>query len=797
MEESEGVKKFALIDGKSVFYRGYYAMPNLTTKDGVSTGGVYGFASLALELLKKIEPDYVAVTWDKPKTNIRRRLEIYDQYKANRHAAPPSFYEQIPLLHELLDAFGWPLYEMDDYEADDLMGTLSQQANEQGITTIMISSDLDMLQLVDHDTELYALKKGLANLEKFDVAAFEEKYGLKVEQFLDLKSLKGDASDNIPGVPGIGEKTAIALLQEFGSLDAIYDNLDKVKPAWRTKLEAGKDSAYMSRELGRIWCDAPLKLDLTAVDVKKFDRAKLIEVLKKFEFSSLIRRLPDFITKDDVADNAVENLAFDFEETVDSPGIFFTLPNGKIVVNDGKALAEKLLTEGKKLPEIEFDTRIAGFLLGRVEKIGNEEQLKTVYEEQKARLAQIPSLEKLAHELDFPMQNLLAKIEARGVRVDVSILNEMSKDLAQLIAGFEREIWDMVGHEFNVSSAPQLSDALFKTLRLPTTRIKKSIRGYYSTGKKELDKLRGQHPIIDKITSVREVLKLKNTYTDALATMVDQNSYLHTDFRQDVTATGRLSSSNPNLQNIPTRTELGQKIRRAFVASPGKVLISADYSQFELRLAATLAGDTNLIEDFQDDSVDIHTKTAAEAYGVSFDDVTPEMRRHAKVINFGVLYGMSPHGLSAATDMSFGAAKDFIERYFRVRQPIRDFLDKTLEQAKTKGYVETLFGRRRPTPDVNSPNFMVREAAKRAAANMPIQGTEADLMKMAMLKIEDELGSIASQILQIHDSIIVECNPGDVSKISSKMREIMENIYPNIGVKLKVDVKSGENWGEL
>ena len=793
------MKKFALIDGKSVFYRGYYAMPNLTTKDGTPTGGVYGFASLAMELLKKIEPDFVAVAWDKPKTNIRKRLEIYPEYKAGRKPPPPDFYAQIPLLQELLSAFGWPLYELDDYEADDIMGTLSKEANEQGIHTVMISSDLDMLQVVDRDTELYALKKGLSNLEKFDLPAFEEKYGLKIDQFLDLKSLKGDASDNIPGVAGIGEKTAVSLLKEFGSLDEIYANLDKIKDSWRAKLENGKDSAYMSRELGEIWCDAPVKLDLAAVDAKNFNRAKLVEVLKKFEFNTLIRRLPEFITKNDSLPGGEtgENLAFDFDEPIDTSGIFFTLSNGKIVVNDGKALAKKMLAQGEDLLEIEFDTRIAGFLLGRIEKVGSVEQLKNIYKEQKTRLAQMPNLEKLARDLDFPMQNLLAKIEARGVRVDAAILNEMSADLAEKIAKLEHEIWDMVGHEFNVGSAMQLSGVLFDELKLPTTGIKKSARNYYSTGRKELDKLRGKHQIIDRIIEVREVLKLKNTYTDTLPALVGDDGKLHTTFHQDVTATGRLSSSNPNLQNIPTRTELGQQIRRAFVASPGKVLISADYSQFELRLAATLAGDTNLIEDFQDDSIDIHTKTAAEAYGVAFQDVTPDMRRHAKVINFGVLYGMSPHGLSAATGMSFSTAKDFITRYFRVRQPIRDFIDKTLDQAKTEGYVETLFGRRRLTPDVNSANYMMREGAKRAAANMPIQGTEADLMKMAMLKIEDELGGIASQLLQIHDSIVVECDPNNVEEISTKMREIMENIYPNLGVKLKVDIKSGENWGDL
>ncbi len=787
MTEKPSPKVFALIDGKSIFYRGYYAMPALSTQDGTPTGGVYGFTSMALELMSKVKPDYVAVAWDKPKTNIRRRLEIYPQYKAGRKPAPPDFYAQIPILHELLDAFGWPLYELDDYEADDIMGTLSEQANAQGIHTIMVSSDLDMLQVVDHDTELYALKKGLSNLEKFDVAAFEEKYGIHVNQFLDLKALKGDASDNIPGVAGIGEKTALALIQEFGSLDNVYQNLDKIKPTWRAKLEAGHDSAYMSRDLAKIWTDAPIKLDLKAVDARKLDVAKLRAELTKLEFTSLLRRLPDYMR---------DNSAPIEPEIEDAPGLFFTLPDGKIVVNDGKVLCEKLLAEGKPLPEIAFDTRIASFLLGRVEKVGSMDQLKKTYETLKKKLADLPKIERVAKQLDFPTQVLLARIEQRGVKIDVKVLNEMSKELAVKIRKYEQEIWDMVGYEFNVSSAPQLSDALFKKLMLPTKGIKKSVRGYYSSSKKELDKLRGQHPIIDKITEVREVLKMKNTYTDALPNLVKEDGKLHTDFRQDVTATGRLSSSNPNLQNIPIRTELGQEIRRAFVASPGKVLVSADYSQFELRLAAALADDEKLIEIFADDNTDVHTRTAADAFNVSPEKVTPMQRRAAKVINFGVLYGMSPHGLALATGMNFFEAKTFIEKYFEARAPIRKYLDDQVEKAKKEGYVETLFGRRRLTPDVHAANFVVREAAKRAAANMPLQGTEADLMKMAMLKIEKEVES-ATQILQIHDSILVECDPSDVKKVGQEMKQIMENIYPLLKVRLKVDIKSGQNWSEL
>lgn len=844
-------KKLALIDGKSVFYRGYYAMPNLSTREGTPTGGVYGFASLALELLNEIQPDYVAVAWDKPKTNIRRRLQIYDKYKAGRKPAPPDFYAQIPLLHELLAAFGWPLYELDDYEADDIMGTLSKQANAQGIHTVMISSDLDMLQVVDHDTELYALKKGLANLEKFDVPAFEAKYGLKVSQFLDLKSLKGDASDNIPGVPGVGDKTATQLLQQFGTLEEIYKNLDDIKPAWRSKLEAGHDSALMSRELAKIWTNAPIKLDLEALDARKLNVDKLRDELNKLEFTSLLRRLPDYMKSEQpsiATDLMVVNIEsfnpaaevlFQMSDEIvvvlEGENLILSAENGmayrtdimngirllndkKIIVHDAKALAERILADNLDINfQVGFDTRQAGFLINSLRKSGNlaeavgfsetDGQIMTsedriaatwlLYEQQRQQLTSDAKLNKLAHEIDFPLQIVIARIEKRGVRLDVEQLKIMSADLEKRIRNIEREIWNAVGDEFNISSPQQLSDALFTKLQLPTTGIKRSATGYYSTGKKELDKLRGQHPIIDLITEAREVIKLKNTYVDVLPNLVDRRGYLHTDFAQDVAATGRLSSSNPNLQNIPIRTEFGRQIRKAFIASPGKMLISADYSQFELRLAAALAGDTNLIEDFQDDRLDIHTKTAAEAYGVALDDVTPEMRRHAKVINFGVLYGMSPHGLAAATGMSFTKAKEFIERYFRVRQPIRDFIDATMEKAKIDGYVETLFGRRRPTPDVNSSNYIVREAAKRAAANMPIQGTEADLMKMAMLRVEEELSDQCDQILQIHDSIMVECAPGDIDMVGKALKHLMEGIYPEIGVKLKVDVKSGSSWADL
>lgn len=841
-----GKKVFAIIDGKSVFYRGYYAMPNLSTADGRPTGGVYGFAALALEMVRQIQPDYVAVAWDKPKTNIRRRKAIYDGYKANRHPAPPDFYVQIPILQDLLEALGWPLYQADDYEADDIMGTLSEAANKIGIHTILISSDLDMLQLIDDDTEVYALKKGLSNLKKFDVLAFEQKYGIKVSQFLDLKSLKGDSSDNIPGVPGIGEKTAESLLQEFGSLDNIYAHLDDISGAMHKKLVAGKDSAYMSRELAKIWCDAPIPLDLQAIDVNNLDRMRLQKMLQELQFTSLMRRLPENMRvgaevtelNDGDAKLPVVEVREDLPDSLDNP-VVVAFEDGQIILSDSPARAyrttltkvAKLLSghrvvayDLKSLARLfldrnlpvnflaEYDTKHASFLLNSLKPIlnlrdyaislgvanpGLVDLLSTTYvlwQQTSEELAGKPKLEQLAKTVDFPLQLVLAKMEHRGVAVDASILSSMSTKLANEIGLLEQAIWQVVGYEFNVSSPKQLSDALFVKLQLPPT-AKKNKSGNYPTGAKELAKLAGQHPVINMISEYRELTKLKSTYVDALPRAVAPDGRIHTTLDQDVTATGRLSSSNPNLQNIPTRSDRGKEIKRAFIAPTGRVIINADYAQFELRLAAALAGDRNMIEMFENPDNDIHTMTAAEAYGIAPDQVTPEQRRHAKVINFGVLYGMSPHGLAEATGMDLSSASAFIRRYFAIRKPIRDFIDNTLELAEKRGYVETLFGRRRPTPDVKSANFMVREAAKRAAANMPIQGTEADLMKMAMLKIEQIDG--ASQIMQVHDSIMVECNQADAECIASEMKQVMEQIYPQLGVRLLVDIKIGLSWAEV
>jgi DNA polymerase-1 len=842
-------KRLAIIDGKSVFYRGYYAMPNLSMRDGTPTGGVYGFAAMSLELMKKLKPDYVCVAWDKPKTNIRKRLEIYPEYKAGRKPAPSDFYAQVPLLNELLEAFSWPLYEADDYEADDILCTLAEQANEQGIEVCLITSDLDALQCVSPLTHVYALKKGFSNIERFDPASFEAKYGLRVDQFLDLKSLKGDSSDNIPGVPGIGEKTAVTLLQEYETLDNVYENLWQIKGSVAKKLEAGKDSAYMSKEIATLYHDAPFTLDLPAMDVKDLDTLALKTLLTRFEFRSLLRNLPAHMQNTTVvassepeladitaaehkdwseaqgvalamSDKTVVQLIDDKLYISNETGIYShvvvknvakQLASAHVITHDANTLCHYLLRHDVDITNMTlFDVKHAAFLLNPLRKSRELEDLAgidatdpalaiagiwAVHGQQSTELEALPRLHDVAYDIDFPLIPILARMEHRGILLDTEMLASMSKELSQQIHNIQQQMYKLVGEEFNISSPAQLSEVLYTKLQLSTIGIKKGKTGF-STGQSELDKLRGSHPIIEQIEQYRELTKLLSTYVDALPKLVDENSRLHTTFRQDVAATGRLSSIEPNLQNIPVRSEQGRKIREAFVPAKGNVFVSADYSQFELRLAAVLAGDKPMINDFNA-GTDIHAKTAAEVYKIPLDDVTKDQRRDAKVINFGVLYGMSPHGLAAATGMSFHDAKVFIDEYFKLRAPIRKYIDVTIAQAKDLGYVETYFGRRRPTPDAMSSNFIVRQAAERQAANMPIQGTEADLMKMAMIKVEKKLEGIGEQLLQIHDSILVECPAENANKVAEILKQEMEQIYPAIGIKLDVDVHTGKTWGEV
>ena len=883
-------KKLAVIDGKSVFYRGYYAMPNLATKDGTPTGGVFGFATMALEVIKRLKPDYVAVAWDKPKTNIRARLKIYPEYKAGRKPAPPDFYEQIPVLHELLDAFGWPLYELDDYEADDIMGTLAVQARAQNLDTMLVTSDLDMLQLVNGHVKVYALKKGLSNIELYSPETFTAKYGIEVNQFLDLKALKGDSSDNIPGVPGIGEKTAIQLLQTYKTLDGVYDNLVLIKESVRKKLEAGKESAYMSKKLGAIWTDAPLPLDLDRMDGHHANPVRIKQLLEKLEFRSLVRQLPEVmreiavpvggatlptqdtdelvvgetrlvstaaqlgavIIPDDtelvlfgrsagqagrdprlLIVSVSPELTYTFDFTTLNPAEVLaklSLSTKRFIGYDTKATLRTLLGMGLlDLPTVSHDILIGAFILNSLiraqsltelakselhydgssfEDLSDEEMLgrgaelaaviRSLTVRQRNLLQQNPKFENLNAEVDLPVIPVLARMEYAGIQLDTAYLTKFADTINDTISDLEQQIYGFADQEFNIASPTQLAEVLFTTLQLPTAGIKRG-KTSYSTAASELDKLRGQHPIIDLISQYREVTKLKNTYVDTLPKLVDGHSRVHTTFNLTIAQTGRLSSTDPNLQNIPVRTELGKHIRTAFVAGKGKRLVSADYSQFELRLAAAMSGDADMVAMFNR-GADIHLTTAAQIYGRAPEDVTKQMRSAVKAVNFGVLYGMSAHGLSAATGMNYSQAQNFIDEYFKLRAPLLGYLDKLKDQARKDGYVETLLGRRRPMPDIHSSNFAVRSAAERAAMNMPIQGTEADLMKLAMVAVDKELAAkvpSAHQLLQIHDSILVECDETDAKQVADILRNTMESIYPELPVKLAVDASIGKNWGEL
>ena len=806
------MKRLVLIDGKSVFYRGYYAMGPLSLSDGTPTGGVYGFAAIAMEIVQKLNPTKVVVAWDSKSSTSRRRA-IYPEYKAGRVKPGDDFYTQIPLLEELIHDLGWNFVEIDNYEADDIIGTLSRQADETldstgqcEYETYIISSDLDMLQIVDENTHMWRILKGFSNIEQINVAEVEAKYGIKKSQFLDLKSLKGDSSDNIPGVPGIGEKTAAKLLNEYGSLDGIYENLDKITGSTRAKLEAGKDSAYMSRQLAQIMFDAPV--DLAGLLDFHFDRDQVLAGLKKLEFNSLIRKLdqgkPEFrnsvtrglsevTTENEGANPATAGVSDPSREDaiLNSDSNLIIGWDIKTIMHGNQKIAYEILS-GKPF----WDLSQAAFLLN---PLSREQPTLSVpeeeYQTQKSALEKYPALYNIYINFDLPLIPVLYKMEKKGMLIDRAYFSRLNSEYTAEVHRLEQEIYTLAGKDFNLNSPIQLSEVLFTDLRLPVKGIKKTSRGY-STGAKELDKLKDLHPIIAKITEYREAAKLLSTYIIPMPDLADKDGRIHTTFTQNVTATGRLSSQNPNLQNIPVRTGEGKRIRTGFIAPEGKVLVSADYSQFELRLAAILAGDQALINDFNSD-IDIHTKTAAEAFHVPFNQVTKDQRRAAKVINFGILYGMSVKGLADAAKMSVPEAKQFIDNYFELRAPIKHKLEEILKQAREEGYVETFYGRRRPTPDVKSSNFLIRQAAERAAQNMPIQGTEADLMKRAMINVDKALPTGAELVMQVHDSLIVECDENIAKDIAKILQQQMESVAPELKIKLAVDVTIGHNWGEL
>lgn len=903
--------KLVLVDGNALFHRAYHAIPHLTNADGLPTNAVYGFATILLKMLADIKPEYVIVAWDKSSKTFRK--DIYPEYKATRTKQPDDLYAQIPMVRELVEALGIPFSETDDYEADDVIGTLAAQANN--VDTIIVTGDRDELQLVDESTVVNLNNPVTGQVVQYDLVKMQEKYGLTPEQFIDYKAIVGDSSDNIPGVPGIGEVGAKKLLAQYGSLDGIYEHLDEIPGKLQDKLRDNKELAYLSHKLSVIVCDVPgIKLDLEAARLGNYDKQHIHDLFRRLSFKSLLAKLPPELSvsapslfdeaggvapvkerehinkatyhcvataKDlgELVTKLSRQAAFAFDTETDSldvltanlVGLAFSFKEGEAYyVPVGHSGGLQLLTEdvlaalgpaledpkigkvghnlkfdyqvlrryGITLAPIVFDTMVAGFIVNPLarsqtlsdlaynelglEMIPIEEMIgkgkdqitfdavtiedATRYAAEDADVAwrlyrhllpefESDSFKKLAEQTEWPLIPVLAEMELAGIGLDTGFLKQFSKTITKRILDLEQEIWKHAGGSFNVSSPSQLQDVLFGKLGLSTQGVKKGKTGY-STAAGELEKLRGQHPIVELLFEYRELMKLKITYVDALPAMVNPaDGRVHTSFSQTIAQTGRLSSTNPNLQNIPVRTELGREIRNAFVAPEGRVFVSADYSQIDLRVAAALSKDEDMIETFHQ-GVDLHQQTAAELYGVKLEDVTKDQRYNAKTINFGVLYGMSPHGLSVATGMTREEAAGFIDRYYQLRQGLAKYIEDTKAFARKNEYTETLFGRRRPCPEINSNNYVVASAAERMAVNVPIQGTSADIIKLAMIALAPKLPEGTDMLLQIHDELIVETDEAQGEAVARLMKETMEGVY-DLGVPLVSEANIGHSWGEL
>jgi len=752
MAKDSEVKTLVLVDGHALVHRAYHALPPLSTGQGELVNAVFGFTSILLKVLKDLQPDYIAATFDLAAPTFRH--EEFAEYKATRVKAPDELYAQIKRVKDVLAAFNIPVFEKEGFEADDVIGTLAKQASRK-VKVLIVTGDLDTLQLVNDKVNIFTLKKGIKDTVVYDAAAVRERFGgLAPEQMNDYKGLKGDPSDNIPGVPGVGEKTAIELLKEYKSLENLYKQIEKTKtPAKNTKLFDKllefKEQAFFSKYLATIKQDVPIKLDLAAAQTQDFDKQKVIALFKELGFFSLVSRLP----------GEAEKPAVEKKETGKEPLTLFD--NEARVENKTEKDASREIAE-------------------RIEQALSQGILsKKIYETEKA------------------LAPIILAMQQNGIKIDVSYLKKLSGEFGNKLKELESKIYKLSGVQFNINSPQQLSDILFNKLNLQIKGLKKTPGKVISTAASELNKLRGEHEIVDLILEYRELAKLKNTYIDALPELVDDRSRLHTTFDQLGTTTGRLSSKNPNLQNIPNKTDLGREIRRAFVAESGFKLLSADYSQIELRVVAHLAKDKEMIAAFKSGK-DIHSATAAEILNIDADKVPAEARRLAKVLNFGVIYGMGSHGFSQAAGVEVARAKEFIKKYFTEFSGVANYLENSKKQAAQNGFVQTLFGRKRCIPQINSSAWNLRQGAERMAVNMPVQGTAADLLKMAMVRLANSqwLRENSKMLLQVHDELVFEVTDDKVKKSALEIKNIMENAY-QLSVPIIVDLKVGDNWGEM
>ena len=913
MTKMERENLLLLFDGNALVHRAFHALPPLTvSKTGEMVNAVYGFAATLLKVLAEFKPAHWAVAFDRPTPTFRH--EMFEEYKAQRPAMPDELKGQIKRVHQLVETFHIPIFEIDGFEADDVLGTLSKQASEQGIQSIIVTGDNDMLQVVLPAVKALVPRRTFNDTILYDEETVHQKYGVKPGQITDFKALSGDASDNIPGVPGIGEKTATKLIQQFGSIEGIYEHIEDVTPSkLQAMLRQYQSQAFRNKELVTIVRDVPINLNLETCQVSTYNRDEVVGLFRELGFINLLPRLPrdsyqltadSFqrgiyqIVNTEIALEqlinqlqATQELAMQLETTLTpflsprgrgtigeslpaglvgiaaspAPGRAFYIPLGHYGLNqpeqlpltqviarlkpilentnigkiayDGKHIMRVLAGYGIEVENLNFDPMIAAYLLGEknlglkalaFDKLGTEiaslgeligtgkkqssiavlevkqvadyactnvDILWSLKESLQSELHQ-QGLWKLFTEVEMPLVPVLVVMERNGVALDTDLLREMSFELGQEMSKLEAEIYNSVGHKFNINSPQQLARVLFEELRLPQSRKTKT---GYSTEASVMEALRGVHPIIELVLEYRQLAKLKSTYVDALPALINpETGRVHTKFNQTGTTTGRLSSSEPNLQNIPVRREMGNKIRQAIIAPPGSLLLSADYSQIDLRALAHLSQDSDLIAAFDSDE-DIHAMTACKIFGVPRSEVTPEMRRNAKTVNFGVIYGMSDYGLEQATNLSREEAAQFIALYFERYPKVKEYIEVTKEQARKLGYVETIMGRRRFIPEINSPNRQIREAAERMAINAPVQVTSADIIKIAMINLHREMerrNLKSKMLLQIHDELIFEVPEEEIEQMKSLVSKLMPKAI-KLCVPLKIDIRLGKNWGEM
>lgn len=877
------MSKIIGIDGNSIMNRAFYGIMNsriMVTSDGLYTNAIYGFVTILLKLLNEEKPDYLCVAFDRKAPTFRHQK--YEGYKATRKGMPEELHMQMPVMKEVLQAMNIKMFEMDGYEADDILGTVSMFGAKRGMDVLLLTGDRDYLQLVSNKVtvRIPTTKQGVTESTDYTPEVVKEKFGIEPRQFIQIKGLMGDSSDNIPGVPGVGEKTAFHLIHKFKTLDKIYEaiesqeKIEDIKGKLREKLEANKELAYLSKDLGTICREVPIEISLEDMACREFDKDKLYDLFVRLQFRNYIEKLglqaPDkkekwegTVEEEDTIEKEIpirplteflsllqqveqepKEFAYDYEDSlmVYYQGVAYYAENltvgelKQIFENDWLKIGydEKKDYLALKQKEIQpqnllFDLTIASYVLNPakehyylqdmvLEELGivMQEQkpmeqmsflsLTTVnHQEEKAKRVQYiyackQKLEKklkereeysLFSEIEMPLMKVLAEMEYTGVLVDKNMLQEYSVELRQKVEALHDEIMELAGEEFNVNSPKQLGKILFEKLNL--TVVKETKNGY-GTDAEVLEKLRDEHPIIDKILEYRVLNKLRATYVDGLLPLIHPDTKrIHAKFNQIVTATGRISCTDPNLQNIPIRTEIGRQLRKIFVAPEGSILIDADYSQIELRILAHISGDPHMIDSFCHGE-DIHAITASQVFHVPLEEVTKQMRSEAKAVNFGIVYGISDFGLSANINMPVRKAKEYIEKYFETYPGIKKYMENTVEKCKELGYVETLWGRRRYVPEIKSKNFNVRQFGERVAKNAPIQGTAADIIKIAMIHIQKELETRnlkSKLIIQVHDELLVEAKEEEFEEVKEILVRNMQEV-----AKMKVPLKVDANWGK-